>query len=83
MTVTDEGLQTLVAQIEGILNTRPLLNLSPDINDQSILTPASLMAPMSQIGMPPSEEDPDDPDYDPKPRGKATLLRQWKMREKS
>ncbi|KAJ8018117.1 hypothetical protein HOLleu_44067 [Holothuria leucospilota] len=82
MTVTNEGLQTLIAQIEGTLNTRPLLTLSPDINDQSVLTPAGLMAPMSQLGMPPSEEDPDDPDYDPKPHGKATLLRQWKMREK-
>ena len=41
--VTLTVLQTLVVEVEAILNERPLTHMSPDINDLEPLTPAHLL----------------------------------------
>ena len=41
--VTDEVLSTVMAEVEKILNGRPLTKLTDDPNDQSALTPAHLL----------------------------------------
>lgn len=49
---TFEELTTLLAQIECILNSRPLTQLSTDPNDYAPLTPAHFLLGKSLIGMP-------------------------------
>ncbi len=38
-----ESLQTVVTEIEAVMNDRPLRNLSPNIDDPEPLTPAHLL----------------------------------------
>ncbi|XP_060801418.1 uncharacterized protein LOC132901991 [Amyelois transitella] len=51
---TYEQFYTLMVQIEGILNSRPLTSLSQDVNDFSFLTPAHFLcgAPINSIPEP-------------------------------
>lgn len=39
----DEGLITLFCEVEGILNGRPIMELSNDVNDLKVLTPNDLL----------------------------------------
>ena len=41
--VTLSVLQTLVVEVEAILNDRPLTHVSPDFDDAEPLTPANLL----------------------------------------
>jgi hypothetical protein len=66
-TATDDQLVTLVANIEGIINTRPLLagtGESPE--DYKMLTPADMVAPDGHLDFPPRDDtEEEDPDYSP------------------
>ena len=60
------SLQTIVTEIEAILNDRPLTYISPDVNDAEPLTPAHLLygrriVPLPYLATDGSEND--DPDY--------------------
>ena len=52
-TLTDDGLNTLFAEIEGILNSRPLTRISSDPNDLRCLTPNHLLLLKGKASMPP------------------------------
>lgn len=41
--LSDEGLMTLFCEVEGILNSRPITEMSNDINDLEVLTPNHLL----------------------------------------
>ena len=64
--ITLSDLQTIIVEIEGILNDRPLTYISADINDEEALTPSHLLngrritlLPRENV----NEEDINDPDY--------------------
>ncbi len=75
--LSDEELQTLITKIEGTLNSRPLLSMGTDFKDGAVLTPAHFISPGSQLGMPPWDEDPNDPDWTPNPRAEKDLLQSY------
>ena len=61
-------LQTLVVEIEAVLNDRPLTYISTDLNDPEPLCPSHLLYGRKIIALPyphASEEDISDPDYTP------------------
>ncbi|XP_050338333.1 uncharacterized protein LOC126764723 [Bactrocera neohumeralis] len=58
--LTTEKLSTLLAEVEAILNSRPLVPLSQDPNDGEALTPAHLLIGCSLRALPP-EKVPMDP----------------------
>ena len=49
----DDCLQTVLCEIEGIINGRPLTSISDDVNDLEPLTPNNLLLLKSQPTMPP------------------------------
>ena len=52
-TLTDEGLQTLLKEIEHILNCRPLTELTNEVENTTTLTPMMLLSGCVNSGYPP------------------------------
>ena len=52
-TVTDEGLATLMCEVEAILNGRPLTKVSSDPKDAEAVTPNHLLLLRSEPELPP------------------------------
>ena len=64
--ITLSDLQTIIVEIEGILNNRPLTYISADIDDEEALTPSHLLNGRRITLLPHenvNEEDINDPDY--------------------
>ena len=53
-TLTDDNLQTLLCEVEGILNSRPITKSSDDVNDLEALTPNHLLLLKGQAILPPN-----------------------------
>ena len=49
----DEGLVTLLCEVESIINGRPITTVSGDSNDPELLTPNHLLFLRSELQMPP------------------------------
>ena len=64
-TINGDKLGTLLVQIEGVLNMRPLLVQGSEADEFATLCPANFISPSSRLGAPPSLYDNDDPDYSP------------------
>ena len=58
--VTLQTLETVVVEIEGMLNDRPLIYVSSDISDPEPLTPAHLIYGRRIVSVPHPVEDPDE-----------------------
>ena len=52
-TVNDDCLQTVLCEVESIINGRPLTSISDDVNDLEPLTPNNLLLLKSQPTIPP------------------------------
>ena len=78
--LTEDKFHTLLAKIEATINSRPLTALSNNPQDSGVLTPAHFLSSNNVLSLPPSEENPADPDWEP-PSGKK-LLANWKKGEK-
>jgi hypothetical protein len=55
--VTDHVLRTVFAEVEAILNSRPLTKSSEDANDSTAITPAHLLLQRPAMVLPPGEFD--------------------------
>ena len=51
--VTDEVLQTVLAEVEYVLNSRPLTYVSADVNDAEPLTPNHFLVGQPEAALPP------------------------------
>ena len=79
--LTSIQLQTTLAEVEAILNSRPLTYVGDDINDQNVLTPQHFLSLKTNHGLPDvgdKDEDLNDPDYLQKKDSASTLLETWK-----
>lgn len=59
-TLTDDSLQTLMCEVENIINNRPITSTSDDANDIEPLTPNHLLLMKVQPSMPPGTFNKDD-----------------------
>ena len=71
-------LQTLVKEIESIVNTRPLVYVSEDISNSVVLTPAHFLGGNPMVGTPELQVDEEEVEYG-KLSSKEELLRKWKI----
>jgi len=85
--VTLQVLQTLVVEIEAVLNDRPLTYVSPDLSDPEPFTPSHLLCGRRITSLPHKVID-DDPTYDvphvrETARRQSELLRHFQKRWKN
>ncbi len=52
-TLDEEGLNTVLCEVEAILNSRPITKASTDPNDLTALTPNHLLPFKGQLSLPP------------------------------
>ncbi len=90
--VTLSDLQTIIVELEAILNDRPLTYVSADIDDEEALTPSHLLNGRRITSLPHEnvdDEDIDDPDYGNltemtrRARRQALLLQHFRNRWKT
>lgn len=76
--ITFEELQTIMTEIEAVVNSRPLMHVSEDAKDAfHILRPIDFLIPHGQIGTETFDFDPTDPDYSPHLDSAGKLLKLW------
>ena len=81
--LTSTQLQTVLAEIEATLNSRPLIYISGELDDQTIITPGHFLSANSKTGSPHFEESNEDPDYRNQPLNEGRrLLEMWKKGNK-
>ena len=70
---------TFLAEVELMLNTRPLTYIGDDISSLQVLTPSSFLSGRSNIALPFDDVDADDPLFMPTPASTtaASLRTQW------
>jgi hypothetical protein len=71
-------LQTLVVQIEAVLNSRPLTYVGSDIETGCVLTPGHFLSPNYYTGMPAVCDDPKDPEYFRQLSSADKIVELWK-----
>ncbi|MCP3663039.1 MAG: DDE-type integrase/transposase/recombinase [Gammaproteobacteria bacterium] len=71
-------LSTLLTEVEGVLNSRPLTFLYSDLDSNQMLRPIDFLNPHGMIGSPTFSDDHTDPDWTPPSLNScANLLRFW------
>lgn len=75
-------LQTLVKEVEAVVNARPLVYVGNDLNSIVTLTPSHFLTLNPRIGIPESTCD-TDPDYVEKETSVERLLNSWKKGKKT
>ncbi|XP_063411558.1 uncharacterized protein LOC134694478 [Mytilus trossulus] len=75
--------ETLLAESEAVVNSRPLVYIEDDINSNIILTPAHCLTLNPKTGFPDhNEEDSTDPEYLPQFSSAKKLLLTWQKGQK-
>ncbi|XP_075162999.1 uncharacterized protein LOC142235621 [Haematobia irritans] len=72
VSLTQEEMETMRAEVEAVINSRPIAPLSPDPNDGEVLTPANLLIGEGLRSLPPDCAGEDS-------SKKVTCLRRWRM----
>ena len=73
--VTDIQLQTLLKEVDAIVNSRPLVYVGYDLESNITLTPRHFLTLNPNIGVPNLDYDMHDPDYEPVESSTSKLLR--------
>jgi len=77
--ITNIQLQTLVKEIEAVINSRPLVYVGDDIDSSITITPAHLISPNKQPSAYSTPEgDSSDEEYQPTQSTESKLLKMWK-----
>lgn len=74
--------QTLLKEVESVVNSRPLTYIGDDINSHIALTPSHFLTLNPTTGLPEQELDENDNDYIPKESTRDNLLKLWKKGQK-
>ncbi len=70
-------MQTLVAEVEAVVNSRPLVYVGSELEDRWTLSPADFLG-VTKVGIPVFEsEDGEDPDYEEKVTSAEKLGKKW------
>ncbi|XP_053407961.1 uncharacterized protein LOC128559664 [Mercenaria mercenaria] len=80
--LTDIQLQTVIKEIESVINSRPLLYVDDDINSNITLTPGHFLTLNPRTGIPEADYDDNDPDYKPYESSTKKLLKLWNKGQK-
>lgn len=75
-------LQTVLKEVEAIVNSRPLVYTDDDINSNITLTPAHFLTLNPSTGIPEVECDDVDSNYSPYESSRESLLKIWKKGQK-
>ena len=73
-------MQTLIKEVEAVLNSRPLVYVGEDINSRITLTPGNFLSLNPRIGIP--ETDVTESEYSPCESSGEKLLNSWKKGQK-
>ena len=76
--LSDTQLQTLLKEIEAVVNSRPLVYAGDDIDSSITLTPGHLLTLNPKTGVPELEFEQQDPNFDPYESSADRLIRIWK-----
>ncbi|XP_071138465.1 uncharacterized protein [Mytilus edulis] len=76
--LTDVQLQTLLKEVEAIINSRPLVYVGDDINSTITLTPSQFLSLNPKVGIPEIDFDIKDPNYKRCESPSDKLLQLWK-----
>ena len=82
--LTSTQLHTILTEAEAIVNTRPLLYVTPD-EQHPTLSPADFLQSHTSLGLPSPPSDDQDPDFQPSTTRSTTatdLLNAWKKGQK-
>ena len=74
-------LQTLIKEIESVLNTRPLVYVANDINSTMPITPAHFLNMNPKSGIP-NNEVPEDSEFKPFESSTEKIVTIWKTSQK-
>ena len=78
--LTFRELETQIAEIGAILNSRPMTYVHSDVNDGMPLTPNHFLCINQVIGLPHHKENQDDPDFNPSPTTATQMIGRIKAR---
>jgi hypothetical protein len=80
--LTNIQLQTVIKEVESVLNSRPLVYVDSDINSTITLTPGHFLTLNPKTGIFEVDVDESDPDYDPYESSAKRMLKIWKKGQK-
>ena len=80
--VTETQLQTLLKEVEAVVNNRRLVYVGDDINSSITLTPRHFLSLNSYMGVPELENCETDEDFNPDESTADRLLQNWKKGQK-
>lgn len=80
--LSDAQLQTVLKEIEAVVNSRPLVYMGDDIHANITLTPGHFLTMNPKIGIKELEYDTNDPDFNPYESSAERLFKSWKKGQK-
>ncbi|MCG7892044.1 MAG: hypothetical protein N0C80_17530, partial [Candidatus Thiodiazotropha endolucinida] len=75
-------MQTVIKEVEAVLNSRPLVYVGDDVNSSITLTPGHFLSLNQKTGIPELDADNSDEDYNPDKSTASKLLQIWKKGQK-
>lgn len=73
-----EQLETILVEVEAVINSRPLVYVGQDINDGFSLTPADFISVNSNMSLPEFESNDQDPEFQVRINSTESLVQRWK-----